>query len=421
VTIPNSVTSIGSDAFSQCNNLKTLISLRETPPTTNDGLFYTEGDFTAVCLYVPVNSIDAYSSAETWQDFSCIKSANLTVTFNSQDGGTVDLQPVIVGNKVTEPAAPTRTGYTFGGWYKEAACTNAWDFAADTVMSDATLYAKWTIRNYTVTFNSQGGSAVTAQTISYGGKVIEPYPEPTRTGYYFEGWFKDVTCTNEWDFGVDVVGAADVTLYAGWTTIPEYAVHFNSQGGSAVSSEHVKEGGKATTPTAPTRTGHTFGGWYKEAACTNTWNFGTDVVTAEVTLYAKWTVNQVSVLESDRVIPTAKPPEAATVIAPVVILAGEFTAGPNPVSKESGIVKFYRQGKRVVNCELRIYDATGNVINKVKISDKVIGTQTRRQVGSWDLCDRNGRIVSEGTYLVKGVLKTSDGKSEKVSVILGVR
>jgi hypothetical protein len=128
-----------------------------------------------------------------------------------------------------------------------------------------------------------------------------------------------------------------------------------------------------------------------------------------------------AVLTSDRVVPQPKPNEEATVIAPVVILAGEFTAGPNPVARQSGSVNFYRQGKRVSNSELRIYDAMGNIINKVKISDNVIGNQSRRKVGTWDLCDRNGRIVLGGTYLVEGVVKTSDGKSEKVSVILGVR
>jgi len=70
---------------------------------------------------------------------------------------------------------------------------------------------------------------------------------------------------------------------------------------------------------------------------------------------------------------------------------------------------------------LRIYDAVGNVVSKVKISDKAIGTQARHQVGSWDLTDSKGKPVSEGTYLVRGVLKTSDGKKEKVSVIVGVR
>jgi hypothetical protein len=128
-----------------------------------------------------------------------------------------------------------------------------------------------------------------------------------------------------------------------------------------------------------------------------------------------------SVSSGNRVIPQAKPKEEATVIAPVTVLSGEFTAGPNPVAKQSGSVNFYRQGKRVANCELRIYDATGNIVNGVKISDKAIGNQARRKVGEWDLRDVKGRQVSEGTYLVKGVVKTSDGKSEKVSLVIGIR
>jgi hypothetical protein len=128
-----------------------------------------------------------------------------------------------------------------------------------------------------------------------------------------------------------------------------------------------------------------------------------------------------AVLSPACVVPQTKPNEEVTVVAPAVVLSGEFTAGPNPVAKQSGIVNFYRQGKRVSNSELRIYDATGNIINKVRISDKAIGSQAKRQVGEWDLTDKKGRPVSEGTYLVKGMVKTSDGKSEKVSVILGVR
>jgi len=67
-----------------------------------------------------------------------------TVTFDSQGGSAVGSQTVAHGGKVTEPTAPTRTGYTFGGWYKESGCTTAWNFATDTVTSDVTLYAKWT-------------------------------------------------------------------------------------------------------------------------------------------------------------------------------------------------------------------------------------------------------------------------------------
>jgi hypothetical protein len=101
--------------------------------------------------------------------------------------------------------------------------------------------------------------------------------------------------------------------------------------------------------------------------------------------------------------------------------AGVFTAGPNPVTKLSGNVNFFWQGKNINNAALTVYDASGNVINKVKITDKALNTQARRTVGSWDLKDSKGRAVSEGSYLVKGVIKSGDGKSERISLILGVR
>jgi len=64
-----------------------------------------------------------------------------------------------------------------------------------------------------------------------------------------------------------------------------------------------------------------------------------------------------------------------------------------------GVVNFFRQGKRVSSGELRVYDATGNIVGKVQISDKALNTQARRQVGSWDLMDRNGRVVATRSYL----------------------
>jgi len=104
----------------------------------------------------------------------------------------------------------------------------------------------------------------------------------------------------------------------------------------------------------------------------------------------------------------------------VAVLSGEFTAGPNPALKSSGIVNFYRQGKSIQKGVLTIFDASGNVISKVKIADSAQGAQERRLVGSWDLKDAKGRPVSEGTYLVKGVA-TVDGKKERVSLMIGVR
>jgi len=204
-----------------------------------------------------------------------------------------------------------------------------------------------------------------------------------------------------------------------------YTITFNANGGSVSQSS-----GRTGTTTSsikylsslptPTRNGYKFDGWFTSASGGSnvTVSYG---FSGSVTIYAHWTQQSTGVLEAERVVPNTKPNEEAAVIAPVTVLSGEFTAGPNPVGRELGSVGFFRQGKRVSNGELRIYDATGNVVGKVKITDNALGNQARRKVGSWDLKDKNGRTVSEGTYLVKGKVTTSDGKSERVSVIVGVR
>jgi hypothetical protein len=129
-----------------------------------------------------------------------------------------------------------------------------------------------------------------------------------------------------------------------------------------------------------------------------------------------------SAMTPARVIPPVEPGGMSVAVAPVNALPGWFTTGPNPAAKSSGAVKFFRQGKRVNDCELRIYDAVGNAVSRVKIRDSwILGGQERRAVGSWDLTDWKGRRVGEGMYLVRGTVKTLDGKTEKVSMIVVVR
>jgi hypothetical protein len=107
--------------------------------------------------------------------------------------------------------------------------------------------------------------------------------------------------------------------------------------------------------------------------------------------------------------------------APATALSGKFTAGPNPVDRSSGTVDFFWQGSQIKSSTLNIFDASGNLINKVRIAEKSEGTSSgRREVGSWNLKNSRGRPVAEGTYLVKGVINV-DGNKEKVSLILGVR
>ncbi|MDR2578042.1 MAG: fibronectin type III domain-containing protein [Chitinispirillales bacterium] len=128
----------------------------------------------------------------------------------------------------------------------------------------------------------------------------------------------------------------------------------------------------------------------------------------------------VSISETDREIPTGGE-DVAVIIPPITILSGEFTAGPNPVERSSGAVNFFWQGKRINDGALTIYDASGNVINRVNIVDGADAANPRRVVGSWDLTDSRGRTVSTGTYLIHGVLTAIDGKRERVSVVVGVR
>jgi uncharacterized repeat protein (TIGR02543 family) len=211
-----------------------------------------------------------------------------TVKFNSQGGGAIDSQKVNSGDKVIKPATdPTWAGHTFGGWYKESACINSWDFINTTVTADVVLFAKWAIVAYTVKFNSQGGSAVDSQKVNSGDKVIKPATDPTWAGHTFGGWYKESGCATPWDFTSASV-TTDMTLFAKWTLIT-YTVKFNSQGGSAIDSQLVGYGLKVNKPADPAWAGHAFGGWYKESACTSPWDFTNMTVSAEMALFAKWT------------------------------------------------------------------------------------------------------------------------------------
>ena len=77
-------------------------------------------------------------------EFYSIDPSEYIVEFDSNDGTPVNPQTVDAGGKVTEPTAPTRTGYTFGGWYKDRTFETAWVFDTDTVNAPTILYAKWT-------------------------------------------------------------------------------------------------------------------------------------------------------------------------------------------------------------------------------------------------------------------------------------
>lgn len=135
-----------------------------------------------------------------------------TVTFDVQGHGTApEVQKIIEGQKAAKPENPSETGFTFVGWYKEASCTNAWNFDTDTVGANITLYAKW-IRIFTVTFDMNGyGEDVTAQTVVDGQKATKP-EDPTSTDHGFVGWYT----SNDVLYDFNTAVSADLTLKAKW-------------------------------------------------------------------------------------------------------------------------------------------------------------------------------------------------------------
>jgi len=147
------------------------------------------------------------------------------VAFESNGGSAVaKLTGIGSGAKIAKPADPTKDGYTFDGWYKEADLGNAWNFDADTVAANITLYAKWSpdsgipAAKYEVAFESNGGSAVAKLTgIESGAKIAKP-AGPTKDGYDFDGWYKsnaDFSPADKWNFDADTV-TKNMTLYACW-------------------------------------------------------------------------------------------------------------------------------------------------------------------------------------------------------------
>ena len=161
-------------------------------------------------------------NGDTEYDFETAVTANITlkakwevvvvnykVTFDSDGGSEVAAAVVKDGAKVTKPADPTKTGYTFKGWLNGA---DVYDFEK-AVTANITLEAKWEIVTYTVTFDSADGSEVKSVTVNHGEKVTKP-EDPTKDGYAFKGWFN---VDEEYVFETAVT--ANITLKAKWEVI----------------------------------------------------------------------------------------------------------------------------------------------------------------------------------------------------------
>ncbi|EAD8408773.1 LPXTG cell wall anchor domain-containing protein [Listeria monocytogenes] len=201
---------------------------------------------------------------------------------NFEIDGAVMNEAVVYDTLLNEPTAPTKQGYTFDGWYDAETGGNKWDFKTMKMpANDVTLYAHFTVSSYQVNFDIDG--AVTNEAIVYDALLNEP-ATPTKQGYTFDGWYDAETGGNKWDFKTMKMPANDVTLYAHFT-INNYQANFDIDG--AVTNETITYDTLLNEPTAPTKQGFLFDGWYDAEVGGTKWDFNTMKMPAnDINLYA---------------------------------------------------------------------------------------------------------------------------------------
>ena len=212
-----------------------------------------------------------------------------TVDYNSNGGSAVASEDVKVGESITEPTPPTRTGYDFASWHQQADLADtAWQFATNKMpRQNLTLHAKWTAKTYDITYNLDGGTGTGGNptTYTYDIGVASFAPATGKTGHTFVGWEDEngnpVTSISKTEMG-------NKTLYARWTP-NEYDITYELDGGDNDNSNPAKytyDIGVSSFAPATGKVGHVFTRWEDENGKPVTSILKTE--TGNKTLYARW-------------------------------------------------------------------------------------------------------------------------------------
>ena len=265
VTIPASVTEIG----------------KLTAPTvegyTFDG-WYADADYTTEFDFsTPITGDTKIYAKWTANDYY--------VSFVTEHGDPPTSQNVKYNGTAKDPGKLSEEGYTFDGWYTDDNYSTKFDFTKP-IKSNTTVYAKWTAKDYEVSFITEHGDAPASQNVKYNGTADDP-GKLTAEGYTFDGWYADEAHKTKFDFSTPIT--SDTKVYAKWTA-NDYEVSFVTEHGKTPTSQNVKYNGTANDPGTLTEEGYTFIGWYTDETYTKEFDF-TKPITSNTTVYAKWEKN----------------------------------------------------------------------------------------------------------------------------------
>lgn len=231
----------------------------------------------------------------TDEEFSQHEKGMITISFDA-NGGSVSETTVTTyfGKTVGTLPVPTRTNYTFVGWFTEA--SGGTEVTSDTILSevkDITLYAHWSLITYNVYFNANGGSVGTAsKTVDTNG-TYGSLPTPSRGGYQFAGWYTAASGGTQITESTAVNLSGDQTLYAHWS---QYALYFNANGGSGGPGTQYGYGATTISSATPYRTNYDFLGWSTSSSASSPSYYagGSIGLYGTTTLYAVWKLKTVS-------------------------------------------------------------------------------------------------------------------------------
>ena len=272
---PNQLTI--DDIKLQCNNTNCTANITETlrnlAEVNADSTVKGNGEPIENVIYLPIKftvkitkgNIDGYVYPKVEQD--------LVVSFNTGGGSTVRSQNISYYEKVSRPSNPSRSGYRFITWNLNGV---EYDFNSP-VTTNITLDAVWEkIDSFTVTFNSNGGTNVSKQTVFKGNYASRP-SSPERTGYLFSHW-----TLNGQTYNFNTPVTEDIVLTAVWDQA--FTVTFNTNGGSSISTKKVKINSTVSQPVPPTKYNNVFNYWTLNGV---EYDFSTPV-TSDITLDAVW-------------------------------------------------------------------------------------------------------------------------------------
>lgn len=255
----------------------------ESPEISHENGFYIEWydneSFEGTPISFPYNIVEDLSLYPKLLTFE------YSITFDSNEGTHVETIYRNYLDYIIEPSIPNKNGYTFCGWFTEMEFINLYVF--DTMPNhNIKLYAKWKINNYTLSFESNGGSKVDPINGEFESQIIAPI-QPIREGYTFNGWYSDKSLENK--YLLNTVPAEDIVLYAKWI-INEYTLTFDTNGGEKIDSLTYEYNSFLVLPKNPIKEGYTFKGWYVDPEYKDNFIWYL-VLVNDVTLYAKWIKN----------------------------------------------------------------------------------------------------------------------------------